>query len=389
MTGQELLNERKENFLNQVNRRPAKWVPILSINSIGSFGYAGKSYWDLEHDFEGMPKAMGKIYDVLSADASTGDTPSFNARADEYLRGCTQYKLTTDGYNLQHLQNSVMRDDEYAQACKDPHAFIKEVILPRRYPFLFEIDPKEAADIMVQVIDERDFCGAKGPIGGVKKYIEDTYGIYHLTDKVHRVSTPGDVLFDLFRGFKGTLTDLRRHYSEVQEFCDVLWEKNFCMHYDGTGLWEDQFPAYMAHIPTFLSVKQYGDICFKYYKQQVEGMAKGGTKNFLLAEGGWSHLYDYFLDLPKDSVLMSLENDDVIESYKKLGHHQIIMGGSKMCDLKLNTKEACIDKAKEVIDACAPTGAYVFTTDKAWCCNGDITQNLIDVYNFVREYGKY
>ena len=389
MTPHELMEERKVNLLNVANRRPAKWVPLISINSFGSFGYAGKSYWELEHDYDGLPKAYGLVYEKLTADASTGDTPSFNGRADEIMNGLAQYKVTTDGYNLQHLQSSKMEAGDYPEAIRDPHKFNRTVMLPRKFPFLFEMEPEDAAKKLLALIKEADYVSSSGPVAGIKKYIEDTYGIYHFTDKLHRVSTPGDVIFDLYRGFKGSLTDLRRHYDEMKAFCDVLWDQKFCMHYDGSPLDPEKYPAYMAHIPAFLNAKQYGDLCFKYYKQQVGGIYAGGSKNFLLAEGSWSHLFDYFKDLPKDSVLMSLENDDVIESKKALDGYQIILGGSKMCDLRLATQQECIDKAKKVIDSCAPGGGYMFTTDKAWCCNGDITPNLIAVYDFVREYGKY
>jgi hypothetical protein len=389
MTTLELMNSRKDNLMKVVRREPAKWVPLISINSFGAFGYAGKSYWELEHDYDGLPKAYGKVYSVLPADASTGDTPSFNGRADEIMEGHAQYKVTTDGYNLQHLQNSKMLETDYPVATPDIHKFNREVMLPRKFPFLFEMEPEAAAEKLIALMKEANYVSGTGPVSKIKQYIEDTYGIYHFTDKLHRVSTPGDVLFDLYRGFKGSLTDLRRHYEEMKAFCDALWDQKFCMHYDGSPLDPEKFPAYMAHIPAFLNAKQYGDLCFKYYRQQVGGIYAGGSRNFLLAEGSWSHLFDYFKDLPKDSVLMSLENDDVIESKKILGDYQIILGGSKMCDLRLATEQECIDKAKAVIDACAPQGGYMFTTDKAWCCNGDITPNLIAVYNFVHEYAKY
>ena len=386
----ELLQSRKENFLKVVNHQKADWLPLLSINNMGSLAYAGISYWKLERDFDNAKKAMSKVYEELPADVSAGDGVSQNGRCNQILRGCTQTKVTEDGFNLQHLQTTVMNGDEYAELMKDIPAFVKNVMLPRRYPFLFEMDPKEAAKIVISVLEENTFCMATGPFTKTKQYVEDVYGIYHFGDKRFRCSTPGDYIFDQFRGFTGTLTDLRRHYEEMKALCDLLWEKNYCNHFQGLEMSSEMFPSYMAHIPAFLNPKQYNDLCYKYFKQQIEGMTKSGSKLFMLAEGTWGHLFDYFLDLPKDSVIMVLENDDMIESYKKLGHHQILAGGAPICNLRLSSKEENIDNAKRVVDACGgPESGYIFSTDKAWSCAGDINQNLIEVFKFVHEYGQY
>lgn len=53
------------------------------------------------------------------------------------------------------------------------------------------------------------------------------------------------------------------------------------------------------------------------------------------------------------------------------------------------SRQENIDFAKRVIDHCAPGGGFLFTTDKAWNSPDDITQNLVDVYNFAHEYGVY
>jgi len=389
MDAKELMQQRKENFLKVINHQKADWLPLLSINNMGSLSYAGTNYWAIEKDVKGAQEAMSAVYKEMPADISAGDSISQNGRCNQLLRGLTQTRTTEDGLNLQHLQHIAMEGNEYAELMKDIPGFQKHVMLPRRYEFLFDMDPAEAAEIVIAVIQENAFL-ATGPLSTVKQYVEDTYGVYHFGDKRFRENTPGDYIFDSFRGFTGTLTDLRRHYDEMKELCDLLWDKNYVNHFNGYDLKPDAFPSYMAHIPAFLNPKQYQDLCFKYFKQQVDGIAASGSKLFMLAEGTWGHLFDFFLDLPKDSVLMVLENDDMIESYKKLGQHQILIGGALMCNIRLLSKEENIDNAKKVIDACGgPESGFIYSTDKAWSCAGDINQNLIDVFKFVHEYGKY
>lgn len=386
----EEFDQKKENFMNVAYHREAKWLPILSNNNMGSLGYAGKSYWEVENDYEEFPKAMSKIYEELPADISASDSIAHNGRAYEILKGTVQTRITEDGFSIQHIQNPVMQPEDYPAAIADIDSLVKNVLLPRKMPFLFELDPKDAAKLVIKSLESQTYSMSTGPNSKTKKYVEDNYGIPHIMSSRLRVNTPGDMIFDQFRGFKGTLLDLRRHYQEMKDFCEVMWDKGLVPKYDGSPLNPDGFAGYMAHIPTFLNPKQYEDLCFKYFKQEIEGLAAGGGKLYMLAEGIWKHIIDYFLDLPKDSVMMVLENDDVIEIWKQIGHHQTIGGGAKICDLRLNTKEACIEKAKAIVDVCAgPTSGFVFSTDKAWCCNGDVNQNLIETYKFVRDYAKY
>lgn len=54
------------------------------------------------------------------------------------------------------------------------------------------------------------------------------------------------------------------------------------------------------------------------------------------------------------------------------------------------TKEACIDKTKELMDILAPGGGYAFGFDKITTSVRDINlENITAVNAYVREYGKY
>ena len=267
--------------------------------------------------------------------------------------------------------------------------YIENILLPRLYPFLFEGPIEEAAKIFEDALYNSAYCTSLGPQGKINDYVEEKYGIASFTDRRYMLNTPGDVIFDNFRGFKGTLTDLRRHYQEMLDLAEKLWEINYCNHFEGATFVPEKLPGYMAHIPTYLNTKQYDELCYKYMKYQIGNIVKGGGRLYILAEGKWKHLWDFFLDLPKDSTVINVEDDDVIETYEKIGHHHIICGGGRLTDIRLNSLEYNIDQAKKVIDACAPGKGFIFTTDKSWCCKGDINQTLIDLYKFVKEYAVY
>ena len=67
-------------------------------------------------------------------------------------------------------------------------------------------------------------------------------------------------------------------------------------------------------------------------------------------------------------------------------HHRVI----SLTILKTNTKEQCLDKAKEMLDILAPGGKFYFRTDKSPLTITDIKlENLCAVTEYVRDHGVY
>lgn len=388
MNNRELASARKENFLKAVKRKGPKYIPKLSSGSGAALAYAGVTYWDIENDEEKTVKAMSKMYDELRADLASGSIIFIAARANEILHGCTENKFAKDGITVEHIQKPMMNEDEYGIITKDFDNFVNNTLLKRKYPFLFSGNIKEAAKTVEAAFDNQMFCYAFGPQSKTGDYVIEHYGIPTFYDKQKMCTTPGDLIFDRLRGFTGTITDLRRHFDEMVALCDVLWEKK-CDSFEGAVLSYENFPMYFAHIPTYLRPKQYDKLCWQYFKTQVENIDKAGSTLYICLEGKWSHLLDYLLDLPQDSLLMGVDDDDIFELSSRVGHHQAMIGGVKLSQLRLADRQTNIDYAKKVIDECAGNYGFVFGCDKAWICPGDINQNLFDVYAFADEYGKY
>ena len=167
-----------------------------------------------------------------------------------------------------------------------------------------------------------------------------------------------------------------------------MWETR-CDHLDTIGPNHFPYAGQWPHIPAYMNRKQFEEFYWPYEKQLIENLAKNGNKLYLLAEGKWLQLLDFFRDVPKDSVIIHCDDDDVIEVSKKIGDYQVIAGGANLSKVKIGSKQENIDHVKRVIDECAGTGAFIFCIDKSWTCVGDVTQNLFDVYQFAHEYGRY
>ena len=98
---------------------------------------------------------------------------------------------------------------------------------------------------------------------------------------------------------------------------------------------------------------------------------------------------DYLYELPPNTILW-FEYGDPQKVKDKLGKKHIISGFYPVAMLKTSSRQACIDKAKELIDILAPGGKYIFRFDKSPLLLDDINlENYTAVLEYVMEYAKY
>lgn len=385
-----LREQRTDNLLKAVNRQEGDYVPVLANPGTGIVGYSGMTLRQAMESEDKFVTAMTKIFDDLYCDTTVTPAPTATPNCKDIM-GFAQFQIGPDDTTIEHVQRIYMEGTEYPELCADFNGFIKDILLPRKYPFLFSDDIDSVKSKIKAVQDDFMYvyftlCGA---LSGV---YADKYQLADFGDDSFSVN-PGypalDVLFDTLRGFKGTMLDLRRHYDDVKRAVDVIWNERMAPLYEADIPFSYPFGQQVPHIPAYLNPKQFGELYWPQEKKILEKMAAAGNKMAVILEGRWSHVLDYLLDAPKDSMILMVDDDDIFEVNKRVGHHQIIAGGAKIVDLKMKSKDQCIDYAKRVIDEIAPGGGFIFTTDKIWNSPTDICPNLFEVYNFAHEYSKH
>ncbi|MFR1301020.1 uroporphyrinogen decarboxylase family protein [Eubacterium callanderi] len=143
------------------------------------------------------------------------------------------------------------------------------------------------------------------------------------------------------------------------------------------------------HMAPYMREKDFLKFYWPTFKAYVEGLNAAGAGANLFVEEDWSRYLDYLNELP-ENTLMVFEYGDPKEIKAKVGSRHIVSGLYPIGLLKSGTEQACIDKAKELIDIFAPDGGYIFGFDKAILRLNDINPaNLKAVFNFVHEYGIY
>lgn len=382
MSDNALLNMKRSNLMKALNREGADYVPTMLASSCAEVAWAGKKVTDIIHNPEEYVKAMTDVFEVMWGDGNTFSGTLFTPRIENALEP-VQNKFGPDGVTPEHVQMPMMERNEYDQFIEDPNRFVADVLLPRKYPRFYE--DREYAKEMMKLVAEDKFYAMAVLMGMQSKVLSEKYGITDICNFGAVFSNPVDTLFDYCRGFKGTLTDLRRQPDKVKAACDKLWE---VYNFPRLSRPVDAFPyaCHMTHIASYLSPKQFEEIYWPYEKAWIERAAAAGSKVWIMLEGSWSKVWHHFLEVPKDSCILHIDDDDICQAKRELGHHQIIEGGLKMAAVRTESFDTIKEELKRVIDVCAPGDGFLFSTDKAWIAPGDVNQNLIDAFNFVHEY---
>jgi len=384
MENNNLYAQKFENFQKAINRQEADWVPNAVMNNGGSLFWAGKTAFDVAGNHQAYAEAITAFLDEIWLDINLMTGITTTPRRDAAFP-TAENRLAPDG-TLTHLQLSPMKADEYDQLIADPKAFITNVLLPRKYPYLFE--DREAAKSALKVYAEEQVDNFVFQMGTTGKLMAEKYGIATVMNVSCMLNTPLDHLFDYFRGFRGTLTDLRRQPAKVQAALDAIWEYQNVPQMARPLDPAQGFPFQPCHIPAYLSPKQYREYYWPYEKKMIEWVASKGSKICMAMEGRWENIWECFLEVPKDSLVLCVDDDDILKAKAVLGDHQIIAGGLKLADTRLKTFDQMKDGIKKVIDTCAPGGAFIYCADKGLLTPGDLNPTLIECFNFAHEYSK-
>lgn len=382
MSVSELYQSKYENFQKAMNRQEGAYIPNILMSNGGPVFWTGKTVFDVIGDPATYADAMTAVLSEMWIDANVLCSGTTTPRRDAAFP-TSESRYAKDG-TLTHIQEPRMQQDEYGQLIADPRSFVANVLLPRKYDYLFE--SREKTKELMKVMAEENFYNRVELAAATKRHLAEKYGVHTFVAMNPVLNTPMDHIFDFLRGFRGTLTDLRRQPANVKAAADAIWEYRWAEKVSQPYNAANGFPFQPCHIPAYLSPKQFTELYWPYEKRLIEWVAASGSKVFLIMEGRWEKIWNCFLDVPKDSVVLYADDDDVTKLKAELGHHQIVMGGLKIADMRLKNFEQIRDDVKRVIDTRAPGGGFLLCPDKGLLTPGDVNRTLIDTYNFAHEY---
>jgi len=202
------------------------------------------------------------------------------------------------------------------------------------------------------------------------------------------VMTPLESLFNGNRGIKATASDIRRNKEGLKEVMDFIWDAQ-CEPALQAGLVVDPTP-YVAPIATvflahsILSVKQFEELYWPYLKRIIDAAVAASRRIYIFSEAEMLRFADFFDDVPKGTMMIQVEQDDIFAVRKRLPNI-VLAGGMPTHLLGHATAQECVDYAKHLIDELGE--GYVFSQDKMMSYRNDATrENLLAVSDFVLNY---
>ena len=384
MSNNPVMEAKINNIVKALHRDPSAYVPVYLSSTYSTCAWAGITAVEAMKDDDLFVRSMTKFFDDVWVDAISKIGGWFTPELPEVFDPI-QHKFSPDGTTPENVQIVHMNEDEYEQMIADPIAFTSEVMLPRKYPRLFS-DREWAKDALKAYAAARQRVNRQQ--AKLMSALDAKYGVTSMLNPKESVINPFDILFDNFRGFKGTLTDLRRHPDKVSRAIDKLWECKCLSKFNSECIHSDLLAMQVPHIPEYLSTKQFEELYWPYEKQMLQRLADADNKIYILLEGKWLRYLKYFLqDLPDDLCVFAVDDDDFYEVYDVVKDRQLLCGGIRATSLRLDNIETIKDEAKRIIDTCARDRGFIFGVDKSCISPGDINRNLADLYNFVHEYG--
>lgn len=387
--------ENCKNFFTATSLKEPKWVPIGIDTNAWTLAHANVPTYEAQADGVAYANAKLKVIKELHPDYVLDLHVGVPPIRLIHALGGHSLQMCEDGYTVQHtMQGEIMHADEYDQFIKDPNKFVLNTLAPRKYSKMngnrndMRAAMQEATPLVLEMLK------AAGII--IEECAKE--GIIIAWDSSAAPFNPLDEIFDMHRGFRGLLTDLRRQPKKVKAACDSLFEQKQeqIASFTQKVLNAPEKPVIpltgsVFHVVPYLSPKQFEEFWWPYFKATFLPMLEGGATLFIKGEGKAAHIMKYFEELPKGTVILQPEEDDYYDVYPKYFKDKMTMcGGIRLNTIKCGTTEQCKDEIKRAIDTFAPGGGFILANDRAFMSKNDADPNrLKELYAFAREYGKY
>jgi hypothetical protein len=386
-------------------------VPIhLAANSFVAYN-AGHTLKDVLYDYSLIKPAWIKFLDEFEQDSA--DAPGFfAARVYEIL----DYKVNKwPGHGLPDtatLQNFVekeyMQADEYDLFMKDPFDFGLRHFTPRTWGAFeplanipsFSSYQGLPESLMMMCQDPRFMKLFKAIYEASQENVKHQKVMMECAqESLNRgfpplmggvMLAPFDTVADMLRGTHGSVMDMYRQPEKLLEALDYIADNSIKSTVGMVNMARSPIVFVPMHKGdnSFMSVKQFEKFYWPTFRKLILGVVNEGCVPMMIIDGAYNEeRLKIISELPKSSVIWTMEKTDMGMAKKILGNSACIAGNVTAAMLYTQTAKAIKEYARKLIETCAPGGGYILALgsgiDK---CD---PANLHAVVEAGLEYGKY
>lgn len=391
-----LYQERLKRYTTALRNGKPDRIPIRPFVAEFVAKYAGMTCQEVVHDYNKAFVAARRCMADFDWDAAVANMVYVWTGLTQAI-GLTYYGVPgidvppDKGFQYREPaeDKSFMKADEYDLLIESPTEFLFNIWLPRASQdvaapgepntYRNNLSFLKGGMAMLsyfyafgpQVQAMRTECGTVSAISGIFK-------------------APFDIIADKMRGYLGLTMDLFEQPDKVLKACEALMPHLLHMALSGADPNKNVPIGFWMHrgcVP-FISYEQFNKFYWPTLKPIIEELWSRGHQVLFYAEGKWGKHLDAFAELPDQSIVYHVDQDDIFEVHKKIGHKFCISGGIPNALLGYGTPAQVREYCKKVIDGVARDGGYIMDAS-AIIQNDAQIENIQAMTDFTREYGVY
>jgi len=393
---EQLYAERLKRYVSAMrNEKPDK-IPIRPFVAEFTATYAGYTCQQVTHDYQIAFDAARKCAADFDWDAVVSNMVYVWTGLTEAI-GMKYYGVpgihVPPNVGFQYLEpseeNAFMKSDEYDQLIEDPTGFLFNVWLPR---VSNDVQPNgKPTSYRNNLSFLKGGMAMLSYFGGFAKQNELLRTESGTVSAISGIlKAPMDILADKLRGYIGLAMDLLQRPQKVLAACEALMPH--LLHNALSGADHDKnvpitIWMHRGCVP-FVSHEHFNKIYWPTLKPIIEEIWAKGHQVLFYAEGNWDAHLDSFAELPDASIVYHVDQGDIFNVHKTIGHKFCLSGGIPNYLLSFGTPDEVRDYCRKVIDGVAGDGGYIMDAS-AIVQNDAKIENIKAMTDFTREHGVY
>lgn len=393
---EQLYQQRLKRYTTAMRKGKPDMIPIRPFVAEFTAKYAGYTCQQVAHDYRlafeaAITCAKDFDWDAVVANMVYVWTGLTQAIGLKYygIPGMHIPKDTGFQYREPPEDNAFMKADEYDALAEDPVGFLYNVWLPR---VSTEISPAGSPTSY-----RNNLSFVKGGMAMMNYFTAFGPQIQRLRQECGTVSAiagifkaPFDIIADKMRGYIGLTMDLFERPKQVLRACEALMPHLLHVATSGADPSKSVPIGFWMHrgcVP-FINHEQFNQFYWPTLKPIILEIIRQGWQVLFYAEGKWAAHLDAFAELPDAGIVFHVDQDNIFEVHKKVGHKFCLSGGIPNFMLAYETPDKVREYCKRIIREVACDGGYIADAS-AIMANEASIDNVRAMTETFREYGVY
>ena len=363
----EICEQKRQKVRKVWDFSPDIGTPVLAACSGWLFYSMGVNAYDAYHDYKLLEKTVADFFKQYDFDCSTNSFANYAFPVVDTLGG-GNYKIDRETGALSVLDNNFIFPEDYEEAAKDIYKFNKKAFA-RKFP---NMTTEKFGKAMSLFLEFGQFSARNNA------FWNDTVKLPLMYDSTRMIMPTLEILNASTRGIKDLSIDIRRHKEALKKYIDAYWDQMFSKSLAAAKLSPDT--THISDISTsmlvhsILNVKQFEELYWPQMKQVVDAAVECGYRYYVLSEAQFERFADFVRDVPKGTMLIYVEQDDLPEMRSKLPNIALA-GGVPTTLLGYATPERVYEYTKELADKMGP--GFAVAPDKVLAYANDAKKETL------------